>query len=41
MQIKKITLNRPKARFNKNCSYKILVGNRILTELNNGEEKNN
>ena len=37
--MKKITLFRPKESFNKNFSYKILVGNRIITELKNGEEK--
>ncbi len=37
--MKKITLNRPKESFNKNCSYEILVGNKYLTDLKNGEEK--
>lgn len=37
--MKKLTLQRPKERFNKNYSYKIFVGNRKLTELKNGEEK--
>ncbi|MRT91719.1 hypothetical protein [Ancylomarina sp. 16SWW S1-10-2] len=37
--MKNITIHRPKESFNKNFSYKILVGNRILTELKNGEEK--
>jgi len=37
--MKKITIHRPKESFNKNCSYQILVGQRALTELKNGEEK--
>jgi hypothetical protein len=37
--MRKITLHRPKESLNKNCSYEILVGNRTLTELKNGEEK--
>jgi hypothetical protein len=37
--MKKITLHRPKESFNKNCSYKILVGKKYLTDLKNGEEK--
>ncbi|PTB97255.1 hypothetical protein C9994_03780 [Marivirga lumbricoides] len=37
--MKKITLNRPKESFNKNCSYEILVGKKYLTDLKNGEEK--
>ena len=37
--MKKITLHRPKERFNKYYSYEIFVGNRKLTELKNGEEK--
>ncbi len=39
MYLKKITLCRPKKHFNKNCSYRILAGNRFLTELSNGQEK--
>jgi len=37
--MKKITLNRPRESFNKNCSYEILVGKKFLTELKNGDEK--
>ncbi len=37
--MKKLTLSRPKERFNKNLSYDIFVGNKKLTELKNGEEK--
>lgn len=37
--MKKIILQRPKENFNKNCSYKILIGKQKLTELKNGEEK--
>lgn len=37
--MKKITLHRPKENFNKNCSYEIIVGEKSLTELKNGEEK--
>ena len=39
MHMKKLKLQRPKERFNKNYSYEIFVGNRKLTELKNGEEK--
>ncbi|MGM1055910.1 MAG: hypothetical protein ACQEWG_08500, partial [Bacteroidota bacterium] len=39
MHMKKLTLQRPKERFNKNYSYEIFVGNIKLTELKNGEEK--
>ena len=35
----KITLHRPKERFNKTFSYKVLVGKKYLTELKNGEQK--
>jgi len=37
--MKKITLYRPKESFNQYCSYRILVGGNVLTELGNGEEK--
>jgi hypothetical protein len=37
--MKKLTLQRPKERFNKNYSYEIFAGNLKLTELKNGEEK--
>jgi len=37
--MKKIKLQRPNERFNKNNSYEIFVGKRKLTELKNGEEK--
>ncbi len=35
----KIRLYRPEENFNKNCSYKILIGEQVFTELKNGEEK--
>ncbi|MEM6524270.1 MAG: hypothetical protein AAF693_10775 [Bacteroidota bacterium] len=37
--MKSITFIRPKESFNKNCSYQIAIGNKILTELKIGEEK--
>jgi hypothetical protein len=39
MHMKKLTLIRPKERFNKNYSYEIFVGTEKLTVLKNGEEK--
>ncbi|WP_066219658.1 hypothetical protein [Formosa haliotis] len=37
--MKKITIYRPEERFNTNCTYDILVGNKVLTTIKNGEEK--
>ena len=37
--MKKIKLHRPKEHFNDNCSYKIILGQKTLAELKNGEEK--
>ena len=37
--MKKITLKRPKEKFNQGISYKIFIGGNKLTELKNGEEK--
>ncbi len=38
-RMKMITFKRPKERFNQGVSYKIFIGNEMLTELKNGEEK--
>jgi hypothetical protein len=35
----KVSLKRPKEKFNKNCAYHIYIGGKKLTELRNGEEK--
>jgi hypothetical protein len=37
--MKKISFKRPKESFNQGISYKIFVGNNLLTELKNGEKK--
>ena len=37
--MKSVTLIRPKDDFNQGISYKIYVGNNLLNELKNGEEK--
>lgn len=37
--MKKITFIRPVESFNKNCSYRIVLGGTLLAELNNGEKK--
>ncbi len=37
--MKKITFKRPKESFNQGISYKIFIGNNMLAELKNGEEK--
>lgn len=37
--MKTLTLQRPKEKFNKNCSYEILVDGNFVTCLNNGETK--
>ncbi len=37
--MKTITLKRPKESFNKNSIYEIIIDEKKLTELKNGEEK--
>ena len=37
--MKKITFKRPKESFNQGVSYKLYIGNNMLNELKNGEEK--
>jgi len=37
--MKTITLKRPKESFSQNLTYKIFVGDKKITDLNNGEEK--
>jgi len=37
--MKRITFKRPKESFNQSVSYKIFIGNKLLTELKNGKEK--
>lgn len=37
--MKKIIFRRPKENFNQGIPYQIFIGNKVLTEINNGEEK--